>query len=145
MKTFILIIPLFFLNINDVFAQTLPYFLAGTWKVENSEKYEHWDKISENCLMGFSYEIKNGKMVVSEYLEIKNNGNETVYSATVIGQNNGNTIGFTQTRSDTVFLFENPVHDFPKFIRYKPLSGNQIKVTVGAGEKSFSFGLQKME
>ncbi|TNF39711.1 MAG: hypothetical protein EP310_10105 [Bacteroidetes bacterium] len=145
MKTFSLIVFLFGLNIKFGFSQTFPNFLPGTWKVENSEKYEHWDKISENCMMGFSYEIKNGKMTVSEYLEIKKNGDEIVYSATVIGQNSGNTVGFTQTHSDTVFLFENPGHDFPKFIRYKPLSGNQIQVTVGAGENSFSFGLQKIE
>ena len=32
--------------------------------------YEHWDKAGDQRLKGFSYEIKNGEKVISEYIEI---------------------------------------------------------------------------
>ena len=26
--------------------QSIPDFLSGTWKIENKEDYEHWDKLN---------------------------------------------------------------------------------------------------
>ena len=37
---------------TQVLAQQLPDFLPETWKVENKEIYEHWDKINENNIKG---------------------------------------------------------------------------------------------
>ena len=46
-----------------VLAQNFPVFLQGTWKVENGEIYEHWDKISENNFRGLLYKMENGKIL----------------------------------------------------------------------------------
>ena len=99
---------------TQVLAQQLPDFLPGTWKVENKEIYEHWDKINENNIKGFSYKMKDGKMVVTEYLEIKRNDKNVIYTATVLKQNQGIGIDFKLTQFDSLYSFENPSHDFPK-------------------------------
>jgi hypothetical protein len=130
---------------TQVFGQQLPGFLQGTWKVENKEIYERWDKINDNYLKGFSYKIKDGKMYVTEYLEIKQTGKNIIYTATVIGQNQGNSIDFKLIMSDSLFSFENPDHDFPKFVRYQSVSENRMKATVGTDEESFTLNFQKVE
>ncbi|MGV8138136.1 MAG: hypothetical protein AB2L20_23240 [Mangrovibacterium sp.] len=86
-----------------------PDFLQGTWKMENTETYEHWDKLNSNTLKGFSYKTKNGQMIISEYLDIYKNGNEIIYSATVLDQNQGNSIHFALTKADSAFTFENTI------------------------------------
>ena len=145
MRKSILFIFLISITISQSFAQSLPEFLPGTWKVENKETYEHWDKINENNLKGFSYKMKDGKMVVTEYLEIKRNNEDVIYTATVIGQNQGNNIDFKLITSDSLFSFENPDHDFPKFVRYQSVSENKMKATVGTEEESFTLNFQKIE
>ncbi len=129
------------------FGQTdIPNFLQGTWKMENREIYEHWDQLNDHALKGFSYKIENGQMLVSEYLEINQKDNEVVYTAAVINQNRGKGIDFKMTRSDSVFTFENPHHDFPKMITYHKLSETEVFIKVSDGkEKSFSYKMTKQD
>jgi hypothetical protein len=130
---------------TQVLAQKLPDFLLGTWKVENKETYEHWDKINDNNLKGFSYKIKDGKMVVTEYLEIKRIDKDVIYTVTVLKQNQGIGIDFKLTQSDSLYSFENPGHDFPKFIRYQSISENKMTATVGNDEDSFILIFHKIK
>lgn len=130
---------------TQVLAQKLPDFIQGTWKVENKETYEHWDKINDNNLKGFSYKIKDGKMVVTEYLEIKRIDKDVIYTATVLKQNQGIGIDFKLTPSDSLYFFENPSHDFPKFIRYQSISENKMTATVGNDEDSFILIFHKIK
>ncbi len=60
----ILTILYFFLSAVAFAQSDFPDFLQGTWKVENKEMYEHWDKLNENSLKGFSYTIESGEMTV---------------------------------------------------------------------------------
>ncbi|MDX9696490.1 MAG: DUF6265 family protein, partial [Bacteroidales bacterium] len=90
-----------------------PDFLQGTWKMENNEVYERWDKVNEHTLKGFSYKIADGQMTVSEYLEIVQKNDGLIYTATVLNQNQGKSIEFKLTQSDSAYTFENPRHDFP--------------------------------
>lgn len=130
---------------TQVLAQKLPDFIQGTWKVENKETYEHWDKINDNLFKGFSYKMKDGKMVVTEYLEIKRNDTVVIYTATVLNQNQGIGINFKLTPSDSLYSFENPSHDFPKFIRYQSISENKMTATVGDDEDSFILIFHKIK
>jgi len=127
-------------------AQSLPDFLHGTWQMENKEIYEHWDTLNEKNMKGFSYKIKNGKMIISEYLDINIKGNKVVYTATVLNQNDGKGIDFTLTNSDASFVFENPEHDFPKKIEYQKLSDTEILVNVSdGGQEGFSYKMNKLK
>ena len=119
---------------------TLPDFLAGTWKMEGKEMYEHWDKLNENHFKGVSYAMKNGKVRIMEYLEISRSGNEVNYAANALGQNDGKAIPFKLTKSDSVYVFENPSHDFPKKISYRLLSPGEMFVDVRGDEgRGFSY------
>lgn len=136
---------LFLFTMNTTFAQTnFPDFLEGTWKVENKEQYERWDKLNESSLRGFSYSMKNGQMIVSEYLEITELSSVITYSAAVLLQNQGKPIPFILTKTDSVYSFENPAHDFPKKIAYHKKSDTEIFVQVSdGGKKGFSFTMHK--
>lgn len=129
------------------FAQSdFPEFLQGTWKTENKETYEHWDKLNNNALKGFSYKIESGQISISEYLDISRNGNETIYTATVLNQNEGKSINFKLTKGHSTFTFENPKHDFPKKIVYQKLSDTEVFVKVSDGnQKGFAYKMMKQD
>jgi hypothetical protein len=117
--------------------------LVGTWQVEGQAVYEHWDRLGETALKGFSYELKDGQPVVSEYLDLFKRGDDWVYAATVLNQNEGRTVEFVQCQGDKgAISFENPAHDFPRRIVYRFVSDREMAVTVsdGAG-KGFTLKL----
>lgn len=130
---------------GNTFAQSaFPGFLRGTWKVENEETYEHWDSLNDQRLKGYSYEIKDGQMKVSEYLDITVKNKEVLYTASVVNQNKGKDVSFKLTKADSVFTFENPAHDFPKKVVYKRITDTKIYVEVSDGkDKKFSYNMQK--
>jgi uncharacterized protein YciI len=144
MKTFLaLLLMLVFTGANT---QTqLPVFLQGTWKMENQEVYEHWDILNEHSMKGFAYKMDDGQMLINEYLEVSQTGKDITYIATVLNQNQGRGIPFQLTRSGEAWVFENPMHDFPKKIAYTQRSENSIFVEVtGSGEKGFSYNMNRV-
>ncbi|WP_343565778.1 DUF6265 family protein [Sphingobacterium sp.] len=132
---------------QSVFAQaSFPAFLQGTWKVTDKERYEHWDRINDSELKGVSYGIKNGQKIVSEYLKVKKIGDKVIYTALVIGQNNGKEIDFELTYKDSTYSFINERHDFPTQIRYKQLTGERLHISVeGKSGKTHSFYVHKIK
>lgn len=122
----------------------LPTFLAGTWKVENKDVYERWDILNATSMKGFSYIENSGKMSITEYLEIAPSPKgEFQYVATVLEQNNGKEIAFKMKEEDSIFIFENPQHDFPKKIIYKKIKENTLEVTLSSEKKSNTYMLHK--
>lgn len=128
-----------------VLAQSgFPSFLQGTWKVENKDAYEHWDKLNDHTLKGFSYQLKDGQMTITEYLDISQTKQEITYTATVLNQNQGQGVNFKLTKTDSAFTFENPNHDFPQKIRYQKLNDAAVFVHVSGGnQKGFAYRMQK--
>jgi len=106
----------------------LPLHLVGTWKVNGLDSYEHWDQLDESSMKGFSYEIRNGQMIVSEYLEIRQKKGKVTYTAAVRDQNQGKPIPFLMRQQHDTLIFENLNHDFPKRISYIKVSENKINV-----------------
>jgi hypothetical protein len=143
MKYIFTFLTLFLTNIT--WAQTdFPDFLQGTWKMENKDAYEHWDRLNDNSLKGFSYQLKNGQITVSEYLDISRINGEITYTATVLHQNQGKGVSFKLTKSDSTFSFENPDHDFPAKIIYQKLNDSEIFVKVtDENLKGFSYRMHK--
>jgi uncharacterized protein YciI len=141
-KYFIILI---FLVASSASAQTnFPDFLQGTWKNENKEVYEHWDRINENTLKGFSYKVLNGQMSITEYFDIDRVGKDIIYTATVLDQNQGKGVNFKLTKSDNSFTFENSKHDFPKKIIYHKISDSELFVEVTDGkQEGFSYKMIK--
>jgi uncharacterized protein YciI len=121
-----------------------PDFLAGTWKTENKEIYERWDQLNQNNLKGISYLLKDGQMIITEYLDISRNDHDIIYTANVLNQNNGEGISFRLSLSDSTYIFENPDHDFPTKIMYQKLSDTELNVQVSDGnDRSFAYRLKK--
>jgi len=116
-------------------------FLVGTWKRENKELYEVWEKNKSSEINGHSFIIKDNKKTITETLVIKKIDNQFVYEATVPDQNEGITVQFTlNTEADSILSFENDKHDFPKKIQYRKINNNQIEVSVlGEEDNSFSY------
>lgn len=135
-------ICLFFLfaSCNENKASQLD-FLVGTWKMEGKEQYEFWEKNQKNGLVGNSYKLVGNEKFISETLRIKSVGNQLIYGATVLNQNDGKTIEFILNPDNNEYLsFENANHDFPKKIQYKRMSTDSIKVNVlGENDKGFSY------
>lgn len=143
MKSQFTFIALFITHL--AFGQAIfPNFLQGTWKMENNDVYERWDKVNGQTLKGFSYKIADGQMAVSEYLEIVQLNGELIYTATVLNQNQGKGIEFKLTQSDSAYTFENPRHDFPKKIVYQKLSDNELFVQISDGkQEAFAYRMTK--
>lgn len=142
-----LLLCLFLASSGPIYSQKmLPVFLSGTWKTESQERFEHWDVLNENTLKGFSYELKNGILIVSEYLEIKHDGKDIFYNATVVNQNQGKAVSFKLRQGANNYLFENPAHDFPRRIIYKKNGNNEISVSVSDGmNKGDSFKMFRQQ
>lgn len=116
-------------------------FLVGTWKMEGKEQYEFWVKNQKNELVGNSYKLVKNEKCISETLLIKSDGNQLIYGATVLNQNDAKTIEFILNPDNSeYFSFENTNHDFPKKIQYKRISMDSIQVNVlGENYKGFSY------
>ncbi|NNL16426.1 MAG: hypothetical protein HKO81_07280 [Flavobacteriaceae bacterium] len=141
MKIFISILALFlFINCGDNETSELD-FLIGTWKRENKEQFEVWEKKNDIELNGYSYRTKDNQKTITETLVIKKINDQFVYEATVPDQNEGRTVQFIlNTETDSLFSFENDKHDFPKKIQYKKINDNQLKVIVlGDDNAGFSY------
>ncbi len=83
-------------------------------------------------------------MEISEYVEITERNNQTIYTAVVINQNQGKEIEFRLTKTGDAFIFENPDHDFPKRISYQKVSDNEMFVSVSDGkQKGFSYKMTR--
>lgn len=120
-------------------------FLEGTWKVENKQQFEQWERV-EDGLKGKGYKLVDGKEQTLETLVIKEINGRIVYQATVINQNNGATISFPlNEKISDYYSFENPEHDFPKKIQYFKLEENKLKVSVlGENGKGFTFIMDRV-
>jgi hypothetical protein len=120
-------------------------FIQGTWKMENRESYEYWVRLSQHSFKGFSYQKRDNEIRVSEFLDLTMQGESVIYTASVIGQNDGIGVPFTLTQTDSSYVFVNPDHDFPKRISYQLLNESEIQVTVSDGaEREFSYKLVRV-
>ncbi|NNE29214.1 MAG: hypothetical protein HKN16_06235 [Saprospiraceae bacterium] len=138
------IIILFGISCNQSEVQEI-HVLSGTWKVEGKNVYEEW-QANDGGLVGKGYSLIEGEKLIRETLSIRPENGSIIYTATVPNQNEGASIPFILNPSiDSLLSFENPEHDFPKKIQYKPISDNQIDVRVlGEGDQGFSQVLKRV-
>ena len=127
------------------FSQQFPDVFAGTWCDSIHGIYEHWEKTGDKQLKGFSYEIKNGEKVISEYIDLAMTGNKLTYTVTVTNQNEEKPVSFTLSLADSSYTFVNPQHDFPQYIVYTIISPDQIKAKVGNKNRSFTLNYFRIE
>ena len=121
--------------------------IDGLWKVENKEQYELWQKMPNGSYKGYSYILKEGNPVISEYISYKKQDGKHYYGAAVLNQNQGKEILFELIKSDSsVFHFANKDHDFPNNIIYTKTSPDIIKVDVlGNDMQGFSITMNRLD
>ena len=126
-------------------------WLLGNWQKVDSTGIllESWSVQNDSTLVGSSYFItKKGDTIHSEAIELSENQEHLIYTATIKGENNDNPIPFLMTEStDSLLVFENVKHDYPKKIKYKLNSDQSILATVsgkvGGKESSESYNFIK--
>ena len=121
-------------------------WLSGQWEgIQGSGIYhEEWEIANENEMKGRAYMIKKGEISNVEKLKIQKDGDKIFYIADV--GHNPQPVSFEMTYSDdSKFVFENPLHDFPKKITYER-KDNALLATIEAEEngklKKFEFDLK---
>lgn len=122
-------------------------WLEGQWTSvsERSVTSESWQSVSESSWEGSgeTRDKSSGELRSSESLRLLAMAGEVFYVAKV--DHNEYPVGFTLTEcGDSVAVFENPSHDFPKKIDYQLQTSGDLHVQVSDGaEKGFEIRFQK--
>ena len=108
-------------------------WLAGTWTGGDGpiRFEERWTPPAGGAMLAVSRTLKGDRMVTFEFLRIVERNGALIY----IAQPNGRPpTEFTMTAitADSV-TFENPMHDFPKMIRYTKHPDGSLEARVSDG------------
>lgn len=105
-------------------------WLGGCWesKQPSLHSQEQWMPPSGGIMIGMGRTVKNGKLVSVEFMELRQDGPNLVFTAHPSGQK---TARFKVTSaSATEAIFENPDHDFPQKIEYRLTKPDVLVATV---------------
>jgi Domain of unknown function (DUF6265) len=116
-------------------------WIQGTWTCSNPKPgrtlQEHWNKVSDEELRGYSLSMKGADTLSFEKMHILMKDNELFFVADV--PENKKLIYFRITEiNDSGFVCQNPDHDFPKQISYS-VNGNKLKATISGNGKSIDY------
>lgn len=108
--------------------------VVGTWlnKRARGDIYETWTRKGEKEFAGMTYTIANagataGDTTPLEKVRLYIQGSEIVYAPTAFGQNDKQEVLFKlKSIEGNRFVFENPLHDFPKRIVYDFRSNDSL-------------------
>jgi hypothetical protein len=119
-------------------------WLAGTWSGGDGPVTfeERWTPPAGGAMLAVSRTIKGDRMVAFEFLRIVERNGTLVY----IAQPNGRPpteFTLTAIAADSA-TFENPMHDFPKMIRYGRRADGSLEARVSdGGQKGETFVFRK--
>ena len=119
-------------------------WLAGTWTGGGGPVSfeERWTPAAGGAMLAVSRTMKGDRMVAFEYLRIVERDGGLVY----IAQPNGRPpteFVLTAITADSA-TFENPMHDFPKMIRYTKRADGSLEARVSdGGQKNETFVFKK--
>ena len=113
-------------------------WLLGDWEKTDSlgTLKEIWSSKDDSTFIGQSYYIQNKKDTIhDEQIELMQDGEYLIYTATIKGENNDKSISFQMTNDqDSLFVFENPKHDYPQKIAYRLMKNKGLSITVSGKE-----------
>lgn len=105
-------------------------WMAGCWAMQSrlSSAEELWTTPAGGIMLGLSRTIRDGAATGFEHLLLLARGDTVIYRASPSGQP---TTEFAATHlSDTLAVFENPRHDFPRIIAYRRVAGDSLHARV---------------
>jgi len=109
--------------------------LQGTWRIETSRGtlYESWIKTNDTLMRSNSYKLKEKDTILLEQVSLQHT-KKGIFYIPVVKENNMNPVPFKLTsNSNNSFVFENPLHDFPKRIVYEIISADSLHAYVDGG------------
>lgn len=105
-------------------------WMAGCWEARAGSRttFEMWSPPAGGVMLGGGRTVVDGVARSFERLLLSLDGDTPVYTAIPSGQREA---AFRATAaSDTVLRVENPAHDFPTRITYRPVGRDSLAATV---------------
>lgn len=114
-------------------------WLLGEWIKTDSlgTLKEIWANQDDSTFIGQSYYFQNEKDTLHfESIELMQDQEHLIYSATIKGENNDTAIPFQMTKDeDSLLVFENPKHDYPQKLEYRLQKNKSISIIVSGRSK----------
>lgn len=105
------------------------YMLQGRWmmKTKKGAVGEEWVRVGKNYMQSTGYIIKGTDTTVTERVALRRTRDGIFYISTVEEQNQKQPVSFKLASvTDSLFVFENLQHDFPKRICYKLINKDSV-------------------
>ncbi len=115
------------------------YALEGTWKMvtKRGAICEEWEKINNNYLQNRGYMVRGADTIINERVALTNTKEGIFYTSTVEDQNNKQPVAFKMTKAEgNTFVFENPLHDYPKRIVYRLVTSDSLHAYIDDGNEA---------
>ena len=124
------------------------FWLIGTWERQSKRgaRYETWHRDAAGYLQGMGFAASNGDTTKLEGLRLFHEDGVLVYAADV-AENAREVLFPTTMQNDSVFVFENLDHDYPKRIVYRRVGMDSLEVYTEAatvGEKRIWFRFSRI-
>ncbi|MBS1774488.1 MAG: hypothetical protein JST82_16645 [Bacteroidetes bacterium] len=127
-------------------------WLIGGWQMNmpDGKIIESWQQVNDTFFIGTSSFINiTGDTEEHESIRLLLQNDTLYYMPTVSNQNKSKEIVFKMNPNSKELLFENPEHDFPKYILYKKQSDSTIYACVSDGltnsSKKLEFNYQRIK
>ena len=124
-------------------------WLAGCWQSVSGTRttFEFWSPADGGLMLGGSRTVSAGQTRAFEHLRLRRDGEAFVYTAIPSGQKETE---FRSTSiSDTMFVVENPAHDFPTKISYRRVTADSVVAVVQGpgpnGMRGFAMGYGRVK
>lgn len=114
-------------------------WLLGNWETTTPEGklVENWTKLNDSTFTGSSYFIKGKDTIHKEKIILQELEESLIYNTTITGQNNNQSMLYTQTESsENELIFENPNTDYPKKIIYSLTNPNILNLNISGKQSS---------
>jgi len=111
-------------------------WLEGNWTMPSGDGriMEQWQVADDTLMQGRSVLQKGDSTYILETIRLVSRAGENYYEPVAMGQNENKPVTFKLSScTDTGFIAENPLHDFPKRISYSLINKDSIHAFVDGG------------
>ncbi|MFZ6014185.1 MAG: hypothetical protein ACOYXT_27835 [Bacteroidota bacterium] len=148
MKKIIILLCLGFVVSQSALAQQKEFhWLIGTWKLKDKNAYEVWSVADDDkTLVAKAYRIKLQDTTITEEIRLTYDQQSFFYTPDIAGPQGPVPFKITQHGTQS-FVAENPLHDFPKIIRYTLRRENNrdyIDAAIEADGKVISYSFERL-
>ena len=101
-------------------------WMQGCWEAATTQRTieEHWMTPRGGSMLGVSRTVRAGRLTAHELIVLRELDGGLAYEAHPSGQ--ATTVFLATAVSDTLALFENPEHDFPQRVGYRPIGTDSL-------------------